>query len=85
MLDRTALRLAYRPLEEEVVGERLKQARLAAGQQGEASAIARTLVKAVRGQQRMFWVDVPAPLTASSVVPPPPIRCWRRGAIPSIR
>jgi len=51
MLDRTALRLAYRPLEEEVVGERLKQARLAAGQQGEASAIARTLVKAVRGHK----------------------------------
>jgi len=51
MIDRTALRLAYRPFEEEVVEERLKQAKLGAGQQGEASAIARTLVKAVRGHK----------------------------------
>ena len=51
MIDRTALRLAYRPQEEEVVAERLKQAKLSASQQGEASAIARTLVKAVRGHK----------------------------------
>jgi RHH-type proline utilization regulon transcriptional repressor/proline dehydrogenase/delta 1-pyrroline-5-carboxylate dehydrogenase len=51
MIDRAALRLAYRPEEEEVVEERLKQAKLTAGQQGEASAIARTLVKAVRGHK----------------------------------
>jgi RHH-type proline utilization regulon transcriptional repressor/proline dehydrogenase/delta 1-pyrroline-5-carboxylate dehydrogenase len=51
MIDRTTLRRAYRPVEEEVVEERLKQARLNAGQQGEASAIARTLVKAVRGHK----------------------------------
>ena len=51
MIDRTALRLAYRPDEEQIVAERLGQARLAASQQGEASAIARTLVKAVRGHK----------------------------------
>src|SRR4249919_4071155 len=51
MIDRTALRLAYRPLEEEVVGERLSQAKLSGSHQGEANAIARTLVKAVRGHK----------------------------------
>ncbi|MBA3666212.1 MAG: bifunctional proline dehydrogenase/L-glutamate gamma-semialdehyde dehydrogenase PutA [Sphingomonas sp.] len=51
MIDRTALRLAYRPDENDLVSERLKQAKLAAGQQGEASAIARSLVKAVRGHK----------------------------------
>jgi RHH-type transcriptional regulator, proline utilization regulon repressor / proline dehydrogenase / delta 1-pyrroline-5-carboxylate dehydrogenase len=51
MIDRTALRLAYRPAEDEVVPERLAQAKLSAEQQGEASAIARTLVKAVRGHK----------------------------------
>ena len=51
MIDRTALRLAYRPDENEVVRERLAQARLTGPQQGEASAIARTLVKAVRGHK----------------------------------
>jgi len=30
MIDRTTLRLAYRPVEEEVVEERLKQAKLGA-------------------------------------------------------
>ena len=49
MIDRTALRLAYRPDENEIVQERLEQAKLSAPEQGEASAIARTLVKAVRG------------------------------------
>ncbi|HVF37192.1 MAG TPA: bifunctional proline dehydrogenase/L-glutamate gamma-semialdehyde dehydrogenase PutA [Sphingomicrobium sp.] len=49
MLDRTALRQAYRPDENEVVRQRLGEARLTAAQQGEATAIARTLVKAVRG------------------------------------
>src|SRR4029453_5684303 len=51
MIDRTALRLAYRPDENEIVGKRLAEAKLSASQQGEASAIARTLVKAVRGHK----------------------------------
>ena len=51
MIDRAALRLAYRPDENDVVRERIGQARLMAAQQGEASAIARTLVKAVRGHK----------------------------------
>ena len=51
MIDRSALRLAYRPAEDEVVNERLEQARLTKGQAGEASAIARSLVKAVRGHK----------------------------------
>ena len=51
MIDRTALRQAYRPDENEVVRERLEQAKLAAPQQGEATAIARSLVKAVRGHK----------------------------------
>jgi RHH-type proline utilization regulon transcriptional repressor/proline dehydrogenase/delta 1-pyrroline-5-carboxylate dehydrogenase len=51
MIDRAALRLAYRPEENEVVQSRLEQARMAAAQQGEATAIARTLVKAVRGHK----------------------------------
>jgi RHH-type proline utilization regulon transcriptional repressor/proline dehydrogenase/delta 1-pyrroline-5-carboxylate dehydrogenase len=51
MIDRTALRLAYRPDENEVVRERLDQAKLSGSQQGEATAIARTLVKAVRGHK----------------------------------
>ena len=51
MIDRTALRQAYRPDENEIVRERLAQAKLAAAQQAEASAIARTLVKAVRGHK----------------------------------
>ncbi len=51
MIDRTALRQAYRPDENEIVRERLGQAKLSASQQGEASAIARTLVKAVRGHK----------------------------------
>ena len=51
MIDRHALRLAYRPNEDEIARERLGQARLTAPQQGEAVAIARTLVKAVRGHK----------------------------------
>jgi RHH-type proline utilization regulon transcriptional repressor/proline dehydrogenase/delta 1-pyrroline-5-carboxylate dehydrogenase len=51
MIDRTALRLAYRPDENEVVQERISQAALTGAQQGEASVIARTLVKAVRGHK----------------------------------
>jgi RHH-type proline utilization regulon transcriptional repressor/proline dehydrogenase/delta 1-pyrroline-5-carboxylate dehydrogenase len=51
MIDRTALRLAYRPDENVIVQERLAQAKLTGAQQGEASAIARTLVKAVRGHK----------------------------------
>jgi RHH-type proline utilization regulon transcriptional repressor/proline dehydrogenase/delta 1-pyrroline-5-carboxylate dehydrogenase len=51
MIDRTALRLAYRPNENEVVQERLSQAKLSAAQQAEAGAMARTLVKAVRAHK----------------------------------
>jgi len=51
MIDRTALRQAYRPDENQIVLERLRQAKLSAAQQGEASAIARTLVKAVRAHK----------------------------------
>jgi len=51
MIDRTALRLAYRPDENAVVTERTEQARLEGAQQGEATAIARTLVKAVRAHK----------------------------------
>ena len=51
MIDRTELRQAYRPDENEVVRERLAQAKLAGAEQGEATAIARTLVKAVRGHK----------------------------------
>ncbi|MEA1071234.1 bifunctional proline dehydrogenase/L-glutamate gamma-semialdehyde dehydrogenase PutA [Sphingomonas sp. LY160] len=51
MIDRTALRHAYRPDEEKVVAERLEQARLSAAELGEATALARTLVKAVRGHK----------------------------------
>ncbi len=51
MIDRTALRRAYRPDESLVVVERVHQARLTAGQLGEAQAISRALVKAVRGHK----------------------------------
>jgi RHH-type transcriptional regulator, proline utilization regulon repressor / proline dehydrogenase / delta 1-pyrroline-5-carboxylate dehydrogenase len=51
MIDRSALRQAYRPDENEIVRERLAQAKLGASQKGEAIAIARTLVKAVRGHK----------------------------------
>ena len=51
MIDRTALRVAYRPDENEIVQERLAQAKLSGPQQGEAGAVARTLVKAVRGHK----------------------------------
>ncbi|MCY7340176.1 MAG: proline dehydrogenase family protein [Sphingomonas bacterium] len=51
MIDRAALRRAYRPDEQSVVAERLDQARLSGGQAGEAQAIARALVKAVRGHK----------------------------------
>jgi RHH-type proline utilization regulon transcriptional repressor/proline dehydrogenase/delta 1-pyrroline-5-carboxylate dehydrogenase len=51
MIDRNALRLAYRPDEAQLVKERLAQARLRGAEQGEATAIARTLVKAVRAHK----------------------------------
>ena len=50
-LDRTALRQAYRPDEEQVVAERLEQARLAPELRGEATATARALVKGVRAHK----------------------------------
>jgi len=51
MIDRKTLRLAYRPDENEIVRTRLAEAKLSGPQQGEAAAIARTLVKAVRGHK----------------------------------
>ena len=51
MIDRKTLRQAYRPDENEVVRQRLEQAAMTGPQKGEASAIARTLVKAVRGHK----------------------------------
>ena len=51
MIDRSALRLAYRPDEDEIVRERLAEAALSAAQKGEAAAIARSLVKSVRDHQ----------------------------------
>ena len=51
MIDRAALRRAYRPDEQSVVAERIDQARLGSGSAGEAQAIARALVKAVRGHK----------------------------------
>jgi len=50
-IDRTELRRAYRPDEEQVALERIGQARLSASELGEAAATARTLVKGVRGQK----------------------------------
>ena len=51
MIDRSALRRAYRPEENGLVAERLGEARLDAAQQREAESIARTLVKAVRSHK----------------------------------
>jgi RHH-type transcriptional regulator, proline utilization regulon repressor / proline dehydrogenase / delta 1-pyrroline-5-carboxylate dehydrogenase len=50
-IDRRELRRAYRPDEEQVVAERLNEARLAPETLGEATAIARALVKAVRAHK----------------------------------
>jgi RHH-type proline utilization regulon transcriptional repressor/proline dehydrogenase/delta 1-pyrroline-5-carboxylate dehydrogenase len=50
-LDRTELRRAYRPDEEQVVAERLAQARLSGSELGDATAIARALVKGVRAHK----------------------------------
>jgi RHH-type proline utilization regulon transcriptional repressor/proline dehydrogenase/delta 1-pyrroline-5-carboxylate dehydrogenase len=51
MVDRTALRRAYRPEEDAIVGERLAEATLSTGQSKEAAAIARALSKAVRAHK----------------------------------
>ncbi len=51
MLDRTALRRAYRPEEDAVVTERLAEAALSAAQSAEAAAIALSLSKAVRAHK----------------------------------
>jgi RHH-type proline utilization regulon transcriptional repressor/proline dehydrogenase/delta 1-pyrroline-5-carboxylate dehydrogenase len=50
-IDRTELRRAYRPAEEQVAVERIAQARLSAFELGEATATARTLVKRVRAHK----------------------------------
>jgi RHH-type proline utilization regulon transcriptional repressor/proline dehydrogenase/delta 1-pyrroline-5-carboxylate dehydrogenase len=50
-VDRSALRRAYRPDEEQVVAERIAQARLNPATLGEATAMARTLVKGVRAHK----------------------------------
>src|SRR4051812_21942567 len=50
-IDRSALRRAYRPDEEQVVAERLAQARLDRAAVGEATATARALVKGIRAHK----------------------------------
>src|SRR5690348_9404137 len=50
-IDRTALRRAYRPDEEEVAVERVGEARMSPAEIGEATATARTLVKGVRAHK----------------------------------
>jgi RHH-type transcriptional regulator, proline utilization regulon repressor / proline dehydrogenase / delta 1-pyrroline-5-carboxylate dehydrogenase len=50
-IDRSELRRAYRPDEELAAIERVDQARLSRNEIGEATATARTLVKAVRGHK----------------------------------
>jgi RHH-type proline utilization regulon transcriptional repressor/proline dehydrogenase/delta 1-pyrroline-5-carboxylate dehydrogenase len=50
-IDRSALRRAYRPDEEQAVAERLEQARLAPATLGEATATASALVKGVRAHK----------------------------------
>ena len=51
MVDRTALRRAYRPAEENLVAERLAEAALSPAETGESAAIARSLSKAVRAHK----------------------------------
>ena len=51
MVDRSALRHAYRPDENRIVEQRLKEAALATPQAKEAAAIARSLSKAVRAHK----------------------------------
>jgi RHH-type proline utilization regulon transcriptional repressor/proline dehydrogenase/delta 1-pyrroline-5-carboxylate dehydrogenase len=50
-IDRTELRRAYRADEEQAANERIAQARLSAGERGDATATARTLVKGVRAHK----------------------------------
>jgi RHH-type proline utilization regulon transcriptional repressor/proline dehydrogenase/delta 1-pyrroline-5-carboxylate dehydrogenase len=50
-IDRTELRRAYRPDEEQVANERIEQARLDASEIGEATATARTLVRGMRAHK----------------------------------
>jgi RHH-type proline utilization regulon transcriptional repressor/proline dehydrogenase/delta 1-pyrroline-5-carboxylate dehydrogenase len=50
-VDRTDLRRAYRPDEEQVAKERIRQARLSPSELGEATATARALVKGVRAHK----------------------------------
>jgi len=51
MLDRTALRRAYRPEEDAIVAERLAEAAMPSSQAKEAAAIARSLSRAVRAHK----------------------------------
>ncbi len=51
MIDRCALRKAYRPEENALVAQRLAEAQIEPRQQGEAQSLARTLVKAVRSHK----------------------------------
>jgi RHH-type proline utilization regulon transcriptional repressor/proline dehydrogenase/delta 1-pyrroline-5-carboxylate dehydrogenase len=50
-IDRSELRRAYRPDEEQVVADRIAQARLSTAELGEATATARALVKGVRAHK----------------------------------
>ena len=51
MVDRSALRRAYRPDENVIVEQRLAEAELTASQGKEAAAIARSLAKSVRAHK----------------------------------
>ncbi|HEV2044482.1 MAG TPA: proline dehydrogenase family protein, partial [Sphingomicrobium sp.] len=51
MIDRTELRRAYRPEENELVAQRLDEAALSKAEASEAAAMARSLSKAVRGHK----------------------------------
>ena len=51
MIDRTEVRRAYRPEENQLVGQRLKEAALTRAQAADAAAMARSLSKAVRGHK----------------------------------
>ncbi|MES2137082.1 MAG: bifunctional proline dehydrogenase/L-glutamate gamma-semialdehyde dehydrogenase PutA [Pseudomonadota bacterium] len=51
LIDRTALRRAYRPDEEQVAAERIAQAKLSPSELGDATATARALVRGVRAHK----------------------------------
>ena len=61
-IDRGELRRAYRPDEEQVVAEHIRQARSSIREtQREAAAVARALVKGVRGHKASGWTHFSRP------------------------